>query len=123
MFPPRPYVLDARLFGDCLLVHRKRDERPGVASQHKGLATQSLFVAANADTGNPELRFGAKSWNSGIGPLELIPGPGGQAGQDVYQRVYTQGGGFNDYLAGTFVFHEGHDHFHFQEYACARLGP
>jgi hypothetical protein len=82
-----------------------------------------LSVIANVDTGNPELRLSATSWNSGQGPLELIPGPTGQAGQDVYQRVYNESGGSTDYLAGTFVYHPQHLHFHFQEYALYTLRP
>ena len=53
----------------------------------RALPPSSLSVVANADTGNPELRFSATSWNSGDGPLELVAGATGQAGQDVYQRV------------------------------------
>lgn len=89
----------------------------------RALPPSSLSVVPNVNTGNPELRFAATSWNSGSGPLELVPGAGGQAGQDVYQRVYTQGGGSNDYLAGTFVYHPEHNHFHFQQYALYTLEP
>jgi hypothetical protein len=89
----------------------------------RALPPSNLSVVANVDTGNPELRLSATSWNSGQGPLELIPGPTGQAGQDVYQRVYSQGGGTTDYLAGTFVYHPLHNHFHFQEYALYTLRP
>ena len=89
----------------------------------RALPPSDLAVVPNAATGNPELRLSATSWNSGQGPLELIPGPAGQAGQDVYQRVYTQGGSSTDYLAGTFVYHPAHNHFHFQEYALYTLRP
>jgi lysyl oxidase len=41
----------------------------------------------------------------------------------VYQRVYTQGGGFKDYEAGTFIFHPEHNHFHFERYAVYMLRP
>lgn len=89
----------------------------------RALPPSSLSVVSNADTGNPELRFGATSWNSGSGPLELVAGSAAQAGQDVYQRVRTQSGGFIDHLAGTFVYHPDHSHFHFQEYALYTLKP
>jgi len=89
----------------------------------RALPPSDLSIIPNADTGNPELRLSATSWNSGSGPLELVPGPGGQAGQDVYQRLYTQGGGFTDHLAGTFIFHEAHNHFHFERYAVYTLRP
>lgn len=89
----------------------------------RAMPASNLSVVPNASTGNPELRFSATSWNSGVGPLELVPGPGGQAGQDVYQRIYLQGGGSRQQLAGTFIWHEGHNHFHFQQYAVYTLRP
>ena len=86
---------------------RERGRGPGTAPQPQSAsAFGPLGYVPNAATGNPELRLAATSWNSGQGPLELVAGPCGQAGQDVYQRIYTQGGGFTDNLAGTFIFHE-----------------
>src|SRR5262245_59162912 len=83
----------------------------------------NLSVATNAETGNPELRFRATSWNSGVGPIELIAGVGDVVTkkQDVFQRVYMEGGGHQDYPAGTFIYHPDHQHFHFQEYALYAL--
>jgi hypothetical protein len=88
----------------------------------RALPAFNLSVETNADTGNPELRLSVTSWNSGAGPLELIAGNAGQAGQDVYQRIYTKTGS-TDYLSGTFVWHPDHSHFHFQEYAVYTLNP
>jgi len=89
----------------------------------RALPASDLSIILNADTGNPELRLTATSWNSGAGPLELVAGAVGQAGQDVYQRIYSKGGGFRDNLAGTFVWHEAHNHFHFERYAVYTLKP
>jgi len=89
----------------------------------RALPPADLSVVANVDTGNPELRFSATSWNSGAGPLELRAGATGPAGQDVYQRVYDATASPVDYLAGTFVWHPEHFHFHFQEYALYTLRP
>ena len=89
----------------------------------RALPPADLLVTSNGVTGNPELRLSATSWNSGAGPLELVAGAAGQAGQDVYQRVYTTSGSYTDYLAGTFVWHPDHNHFHFQEYALYTLNP
>jgi hypothetical protein len=89
----------------------------------RALPPSNLSVVANGATGNPELRLSASSWNSGAGPLELVAGSAGQAGQDVYQRVYTTSGTYTDDLAGTFVWHSDHNHFHFQEYALYTLNP
>jgi hypothetical protein len=84
----------------------------------------SLSVALNAETGNPELRFGATSWNSGAGPLELLAGElVGGSRQNVYQRIYLSGGGYTDALAGDFVWHGDHNHFHFEQYAQYILTP
>ena len=73
--------------------------------------------------GGTTLIFSTTSWNSGTGPLELRAGETGSAGQNVYQRVYLSDGGFYDKLAGTFVFHPEHNHFHFEDYALYTLQP
>lgn len=73
--------------------------------------------------GGTELIFSMTSANSGGGPLELIAGETGSAGQNVYQRVYLTDGGFYDRLAGTFAWHPLHNHFHFADYALYTLQP
>lgn len=70
-----------------------------------------------------KLLFSTTSWNSGAGPLELRAGETSSQGQNVYQRVYLDGGGYHDYLAGTFELHPTHDHFHFEDYALYTLQP
>ena len=89
----------------------------------RALPPSDLQIFTNTVTGNPELRLSATSWNSGSGPVELFAGPTGPAGQDVYQRIYLQGGGFAENLAGTFVWHAAHNHFHFERYAVYTLRP
>ena len=64
-----------------------------------------------------ELRFGTTTYNTGIGPLELIAGGVSQGQQFVYQRAYETDGTFQDHLAGRFVWHQGHSHFHLEDYA------
>lgn len=64
-----------------------------------------------------ELRFGTTTYNTGIGPLELIAGGVSQGQQFVYQRAYETDGSYQDYLAGRFVWHQGHSHFHLDDYA------
>lgn len=64
-----------------------------------------------------ELRFAATTNNAGDGPLELVAGGVSQGQQFVYQRVYAQDGSFEDFLAGRFVWHQGHSHFHLEDYA------
>jgi hypothetical protein len=67
--------------------------------------------------GDPELRFAFSSWNSGDGPMELIAGEISQGRQNVYQRIYNDDDSFADALAGNFEWHQGHNHFHFDDYA------
>jgi hypothetical protein len=71
------------------------------------------------------LIFSTRTWNSGDGPLELVAGEtnSGEGKQNVYQRVYLSDGGYYDRLAGTFVWHPDHDHFHFEDYARYSLQP
>jgi hypothetical protein len=63
--------------------------------------------------GGTKLIFGTTSWNSGAGPLELIAGETGPAGQNVYQRVHLSDGRYYDHLAGTFEWHPEHNHLAF----------
>lgn len=72
---------------------------------------------------NNQLRFNTTTWNSGDGPLELRAGETGSAGQNVYQRIYLSDGGYYNRLAGTFVWHPEHNHFHFNKYAVYTLQP
>lgn len=81
------------------------------------------LVLATDTSGNKLLRFSARTWNSGGGPLELRAGETGSAGQNVYQRVYLSDSGYYNRLAGTFVWHELHNHFHFDDYALYTLQP
>jgi hypothetical protein len=67
--------------------------------------------------------FSTLTWNNGDGALELVAGETGTAGQNVYQRVYLDDGGFYDHHAGTFDWHVAHNHFHFGDYALYTLQP
>lgn len=71
------------------------------------------------------LRFSTISQNAGTGPLELQGGEilKGKSKQRVYQHVFLDGGGFNTYLVGEFVYHPGHRHFHLEDYARYTLSP
>src|SRR5207237_2460044 len=68
------------------------------------------------------LRLTTATANRGRGDLELNGGnvlPSGS--QEVYQRIYLQGGGSVDRLAGTFTYHPSHEHIHFDDFAAYRL--
>lgn len=73
----------------------------------------------NRSDGHTYLRFSATNWNKGAGPLELIAGEIDFVNKkrNVYQRIYRDDGSFYDILAGSFVWHEEHGHFHFEEFA------
>jgi lysyl oxidase len=76
-------------------------------------------------TGARLLRFTTVTANVGAGPLELRAGEVSSDGttQKVYQRVYDSGGGYQDYLAGDFIYHAAHNHIHFENYALYELQP
>jgi hypothetical protein len=75
------------------------------------------------DSTGTRLLFSTESWNSGTGPLELRAGAVNSSGQLVYQRIYRSDGTFRDQPAGTFSYHSGHLHFHFDQYARYTLQP
>ena len=75
--------------------------------------------------GHQYLRFSTVSWNKGLGPLELRAGDIDAANgkQKVFQRIFSSDGSYRDVLAGSFVWHAGHNHFHFDDYALYTLQP
>jgi hypothetical protein len=74
-------------------------------------------------TGGAQLLFSARTWNAGLGPLELVAGETGGDQQNIYQRIYLDNGSYYDRHAGTFIWHPAHNHFHFQNYATYLLQP
>jgi Lysyl oxidase len=76
-------------------------------------------------SGAPQLLFSATTWNNGDGPLVLVAGETDPATlkQKVYQRVFLSDGTFYDRVAGDFVWHPSHNHFHFEDYAVYTLQP
>jgi len=76
-------------------------------------------------SGNTLLHFSTTSWNRGTGPLELVAGKPDRKEnkQKVYQRIYSSDGSSRDVLAGFFVWHQAHHHFHFEDYAHYILQP
>lgn len=75
--------------------------------------------------GGTRLNFSTTSWNSGLGPLELVAGPvdTGSGKEQVYQRVYLSDGTHFDHFAGWMQWHPAHSHFHFDDYALYTLQP
>jgi hypothetical protein len=72
--------------------------------------------------GRTLLRLTTATGNLGDGALEIYGGevlPGGQ--QRVYQRIYDDMGGSRVREAGTFTYHPGHGHTHFDDFAQYHL--
>jgi len=68
--------------------------------------------------GGKKLVLSALTGNIGTGPIELRAGEVvGPDSQNVYQRVYRDDGTYYDNLAGIFIYHDAHGHFHFDDYA------
>lgn len=83
------------------------------------------FSLVGTTPGTQTLRFSTTSWNSGAGPLQLEAGPVDTGGgkQQVYQRVFNSDGSSALFFAGWFQWHNGHNHFHFDDFATYTLQP
>ncbi len=84
------------------------------ASQSKG------FVHDWTIQGN-DLRLTTAMANIGDGRLEIRGGAVNGDEQDVFQRIYNADGSFTDVQSGVFIYHDEHDHIHFEEFAQYRL--
>ncbi|MGH8509163.1 MAG: lysyl oxidase family protein [Gammaproteobacteria bacterium] len=75
--------------------------------------------------GGTRLNFSTTTWNSGLGPLELVAGPvdTGSGKQQVYQHVPLSDGTSFDHFAGWMQWHQAHNHFHFDDYALYTVQP
>ncbi|MEL7471673.1 MAG: lysyl oxidase family protein [Planctomycetota bacterium] len=79
-------------------------------------------IVTNISPGRTHLRLSNGTANSGVGKLHLFGGPSnGDGTQQVFQRVYRTDGSHWDRVAGNFVFHPGHNHIHFEDWAIYRL--
>ncbi|MFM8999347.1 MAG: lysyl oxidase family protein [Actinomycetota bacterium] len=90
----------------------------------QALPAREISIAVDA-AGAPQLRFSTISWNAGTGPLTLVAGSTDSTtnSQDVWQWIKLEGGGEAKRLAGSFVWHPLHNHFHFEGYAVYTLQP
>jgi hypothetical protein len=89
----------------------------------------SNFSLVAEGTGESTLRFSTTSWNNGAGRLQLEAGsvetpPGAtDLKQKVYQRIFNPDGTSSLFFADWFEWHQGHNHFHFDDYALYELQP
>lgn len=83
-----------------------------VASQADGFM-YGWIMDQSAVPGRTLLRVSTATANVGAGALELR---GTSANATVMQRVFNVNGTWTDRPAGTFTFHPGHQHLHFEEW-------
>jgi hypothetical protein len=72
------------------------------------------------------LRFSTIYFNQGRGPLELIGDPRLKGlrqdmTRDVLQRIYREDGSYRERVAGTFLWHQEHLHYHFDDFVTYDL--
>ncbi len=80
------------------------------------------YIDSSSQAGRKLLRFATAVANIGQGPMELRGGDIlANGNQEVFQRVFKEGGGFTDTLVGEFTYHESHQHIHFDGYAVYHL--
>lgn len=89
------------------------------------LPAWNFSLVAVPATGGHTLRFNTTSWNKGAGALQLEAGSVDTGGgkQQVYQRVFNSDGSSALFFAGWFQWHNGHNHFHFDDFALYTLQP
>jgi hypothetical protein len=69
-----------------------------------------------------QLRLSNTIWNSGQGPLELSGEFNSATRQTrVHQRIPTADGSLVEHFVGEFVWHPGHDHWHFEDFTLYEL--
>ena len=83
--------------------------------------TERLSIDTSEQPGRQLMRFSTEIANAGTGPLEIWGGAASGSSQEVFQRIYQEGGGSRDILAGEFVYHPGHGHIHFEAFATYDL--
>jgi len=72
------------------------------------------------------LSFSTTYFNQGLGPLELIAdretkGIRSDIERNVLQRIYRTDGGYRDKVAGKFLWHQQHLHYHFADFVIYDL--
>jgi hypothetical protein len=82
------------------------------------LPPSDLAIQVNAATGQKLLRFTNSILNRGPGALELLGAFNSATGKTtVTQHVFTSDGSLEELVAGEFVYHPGHEHWHLENFA------
>jgi hypothetical protein len=79
-------------------------------------------IVLKKEGGKTYLLFSAEYWNKGRGPVELVADPKTKNFKEdierkVFQRIYRLDGDYRERLAGTFLWHQDHLHYHFIDFA------
>ena len=82
---------------------------------------EALQIDTTEIAGRTLLRFSTEVANAGAGPLEIWGGATSGDSQQVFQRIYQEGGQSRDILAGEFIYHANHGHIHFEGFASYDL--
>ena len=81
-----------------------------------------LFIMRDPATGNRWLFFDTTVVNSGEGALELRGAYDEDRGETrAVQRIFNSQGGYEDTLAGYFIYHPMHDHWHFEGFSVFEI--
>jgi len=101
-------------------VERERELLPDLVP----LPAQDIVISE--EDGNVLLRFSTVYYNQGRGPLELVADQSTaeirqDIERDVFQRIYHEDGGFRERIAGNFLWHQEHLHYHFEDFAIYDL--
>lgn len=85
-------------------------------------AMRDIFITRNPESGEREIRFDTTVMNTGEGALELR-GAYDEASDQVRvtQHLFTRDNDVEERLAGSFVYHEGHNHWHFEHFNLFEL--
>lgn len=83
-----------------------------------------IYIMNNRSSGIRELYFDTTVMNIGEGPLELVGFYDEESGMTrAVQRIKTDNGQWLERVAGYFIFHEGHDHWHFEDFVELEVLP
>ncbi len=92
-------------------------EDPTITKQYPNM--EQWVIDTISQPGRTLLRINTITANIGEGPLHIVGADVSENGthQSVYQRIWRSDDTFIDQEAGRFVYHEGHNHIHFDNYA------
>jgi hypothetical protein len=119
----------ALLLGSAVALLSTTSETIAATSLYPDLKTHKPFdlrfdTATINGTTHKVLRFSNTVWNAGEGRMELraktVRTTSGKKSR-VTQSIYDDAGGYTSKNVGDMIFHAGHNHFHFENFATYEL--